>query len=131
MINVKFNAFLTLLLVMASLPVWGQSGTTTVNLPDLHVGSFKPVELGHSGYGPLHALNADIHRIKADSNASKLSAELVKALNNRQLKADQFDASSPLATRGWLVQGVFYALDQNARLVPFSAPTMALTSKSV
>jgi Domain of unknown function (DUF4410) len=117
MINATFSAMLALVLLMFAMPVCGQSGPTAVNLPDLHVGSFKPVELGHSGFGPLHALNTDLHRMKADSNATKLSAALVKALTNKMLKADQFDASSPSARSGWLIEGVFYALDENARLV--------------
>jgi hypothetical protein len=39
--------------------------------PALYVGKFEPIERAPSGFGPLHALNVDIRRMKADSNAAE------------------------------------------------------------
>jgi hypothetical protein len=38
-----------------------------VGLPKLYVGKFEPVERAPNGFGSLHALNADIRRIKAEA----------------------------------------------------------------
>lgn len=40
-------------------------------LTKLYVGKFESVERAPNGFGPLHALNADIRRIKADTTAPK------------------------------------------------------------
>jgi hypothetical protein len=50
--------------------------------PTLYVGKFEPIERAPSGFGPLHALNADIRRMKADSNAARLSTAVTKELQN-------------------------------------------------
>jgi hypothetical protein len=41
--------------------------------PKLYVGKFEPIERAPSGFGPLRALNTDMRRMKADSNAARLS----------------------------------------------------------
>ncbi len=41
-----------------------------VALPKLCVGKFEPVERAPNGFGPLHALNADIRRMKARPDAA-------------------------------------------------------------
>ena len=90
--------------------------------PALYVGKFEPIERAPSGFGPLHALNADIRRRKADSNAARLSTALTKALQKLGAHADPLPAeASRRPSSGWLIQGVFYALDENSRLitVPF------------
>ena len=74
------------------------------------------------GFGPLHALNADIRRIKADSNAARLSSALTEELRKLGAHADPLPVeASHRPSSGWLVQGVFYAMDENSRLisVPF------------
>ena len=87
-------------------------------LPTLYVGKFQPVEHAPSGFGPLHALNSDIHRLKADSNAARLSSALVEALRKLQAQAEPLPTDAALRPHaGWLIQGVFYALDENSRLI--------------
>ena len=90
----------------------------TALFPHLYVGNFRPIEQARSGFGPLHALNTDIHKIKADSNASKLSAALVASLRKRQVQSDELPTqASQRPSSGWCIHGVFYALDEDARLV--------------
>jgi hypothetical protein len=86
--------------------------------PALYVGKFEPIERAPGGYGPLHALNADIRRMKADSNAARLSTAVTKALRKLGAHADPLPAE---ASRRPSSQDVFYALDENSRLisVPF------------
>jgi hypothetical protein len=64
-------------------------------LPTLYVGKFQPVEHASNGFGPLHALNSDIHRLKADSNAARLSSALVEALRKLQAQADPCPRTRP------------------------------------
>jgi hypothetical protein len=93
-----------------------------VGLPKLYVGKFEPVERAPNGFGPLHALNSDIRRMKADSNAARLSSALTVELRKLGARADPLPAdASQRPNSGWLVQGVFYAMDENSRLisVPF------------
>jgi hypothetical protein len=90
--------------------------------PMLYVGKFEPIERAPTGFGPLHALNADIRRIKADSNAARLSTALTAALRKLGASADSLPAdASQRPSSGWLIKGVFYARDENSRLisVPF------------
>jgi hypothetical protein len=47
--------------------------------PTLYVGKFEPIERAPSGFSPLRALNADMRRMKADSNAARLSTAVTKA----------------------------------------------------
>jgi hypothetical protein len=86
--------------------------------PALYVGKFEPIERAPSGFGPIHALNADIRRMKADSNAARLSTAVTNALQKLGAHAEPLpsEASRPPSS-GWLIQGVFYALDENSRLV--------------
>jgi hypothetical protein len=90
--------------------------------PTLYVGNFESIERAPSGFGPLHALNADLRRMKADSNAARLSTAVTKELQKLGAHADPLSAeASRRPSSGWLIQGVFYALDENSRLifVPF------------
>ena len=112
-----FNAVLMLVIIGGAVAASAQDTTVRASLPTLYIGDFKPVEQSRGGFGPLHALNVDIHRIKSDSNASKLSAALVRALRKREMRADKLPEVSRPPQSGWLIQGVFYALDENARLV--------------
>jgi hypothetical protein len=59
--------------------------------PALYVGKFEPIERAPSGIGPLHALNADIRRMKADSNAAaaKFVLHQVKGQNSIDVLAAQ------------------------------------------
>ena len=90
--------------------------------PTLYVGKFEPIERAPSGFSPLRALNADMRRMKADSNAARLSTAVTKELQKLGAHADPLPAeASRRPSSGWLIQGVFYALDENSRLisVPF------------
>lgn len=90
--------------------------------PMLYVGKFEPIERAPTGFGPLHALNADIRLIKADSNAARLSTALTAELRKLGARADPLPADASRRPRsGWLIKGVFYARDENSRLisVPF------------
>jgi hypothetical protein len=117
--KVEFIGALLLASVVTGTTVFAQEATLTPGaLPILYVGRFAPIEQSGSGFGPLHALNADIHRIKADSNASSLSASLVEAFRKRQLQAEKLPTDlSQQPHSGWAIQGIFYALDENARLI--------------
>jgi hypothetical protein len=91
-------------------------------LPRLYVASFQPVEHTSSGFGPLHALTSDLHKIKADGNAAEMPDALVKALRKRDARADVLRAdATPLPPTGWLIGGVYYGLDDKSRVisVPF------------
>jgi hypothetical protein len=89
-----------------------------VAIPKLYVGKFEPVERAPNGFGPLHALNADIRRMKAYSNAGRLSSALAEELRKLGVPADPLPTEeSHRPTSGWLVQGVFYAMDENSRLI--------------
>ncbi len=59
--------------------------------PVLYVGEFEPIERAPGGIGPLHALNADIRRMKADSNAAaaKFVLHQVKGQNSIDVLAAQ------------------------------------------
>ena len=90
--------------------------------PMLYIGKFEPIERAPAGFGPLHALNADIRRIKADSNAARLSTAVTAELRKLGAHADPLPAgASHPPDSGWLIKGVFYAMDENSRLisVPF------------
>jgi len=90
--------------------------------PALYIGKFEPIERAPGGFGPLHALNADTRRMKADSNAARLSTAVTKELQKLGAHADPLPAeASRRPSSGWVIQGVFYALDENSRLisVPF------------
>jgi hypothetical protein len=116
--NSAFNAVLVLVTIGGAAAANAQDTTIPVSLPALYVGDFKSVEQSGSGVGPLHALNVGIHRMKSDRNASKLSAALVEAFRKRKLQAERLPPEvSQQPQSGWLIQGVFYALDENARLV--------------
>jgi hypothetical protein len=92
--------------------------TQPVSLPKLYVGEFQPVERARNGFGPIHALNSDIRRIKADSNAARLSTALTEELRKLGAHTDPQPAgASHRPNSGWLVQGVFYAMDENSRLI--------------
>ena len=92
--------------------------TQPASLPKLYVGKFQPVERAPNGFGPIHALNADIRRIKADSNAARLSTAVTAELRKLGANADPQSAGTPhQPNSGWLVQGVFYAMDENSRLI--------------
>jgi hypothetical protein len=87
-------------------------------LPMVYVGKFVPVEQAPAGFGPLHAINADMHSLKAEGKASQLSSQLVDALKARGAQAALLPADAAARPgAGWLVEGVYYALDQNSRLV--------------
>jgi hypothetical protein len=87
-------------------------------VPILYVGKFTPIEQSPAGFGPLHALNSDIRRRKADTNAARLSSALIDALKKRQVRAESWPSTAePRPTAGWLIQGVYYGMDQNSRLI--------------
>ena len=72
--------------------------------------------------------------MKADSNAATVSSALTEELRKLGAPADPLPADvSHRPTSGWLVQGVFYAMDENSRLisVPFLAPIKAPMLRSV
>jgi hypothetical protein len=99
-------------------------GATSPNsgLPPLYIGTFKPIEETPEGFGPLHALNSDIRHMKSSENAARLSSALISALVKRGVRAEKLPADAALRPpSGWMIQGIFYALDQNSRLisVPF------------
>jgi len=99
-------------------------GTTSQNpgLPPLYIGTFKPVEETPEGFGPLHALNSDIRHMKSSENAARLSSALIAALVKHGTRAEKLPTNAALRPQsGWVIQGIFYALDQNSRLisVPF------------
>ena len=118
------NGFVFLLLIAAAVVVGGPrataQGATSPNLdsPPLYVGKFKPVEEAPEGFGPLHALNSDIRHMKSSENAARLSSALIAALAKRGARAEKLPTDAALRPRsGWIIQGIFYAFDQNSRLI--------------
>jgi hypothetical protein len=98
------------------------AATQNLGLPPLYIGTFKPVEKAPEGFGPLHALNSDIRRMKSSENAARLSSALIAALVKHGAQAEKPPTDAALRPQsGWKIQGIFYALDQNSRLisVPF------------
>jgi hypothetical protein len=88
----------------------------------MYVGKFEPIERAPNGFGPLHALNADIRRVKADSNAARLSTAVTSQLRKLGAHVEPLPTEAPhRLSSGWLIKGVFYAMDENSRLisVPF------------
>ena len=68
--------------------------------------------------GPLHRVNVGMHRVKAGAKAAQLSSAPGRCTRRPQgfgrlLPEDA--AARPRA--GWVVKGVYYAMDQNGRLV--------------
>jgi hypothetical protein len=99
-------------------------GATSQNpdLPPLYIGTFKPVEEAPEGFGPLHALNSDLRHMKSSENAARLSSALIAALVKHGARAQKLPTDATLRPQsGWIIQGLFYASDQNSRLisVPF------------
>jgi hypothetical protein len=87
-------------------------------VPVLYVGEFRPIEQAPQGRGPLRALNADYRRLKADRNAARFTSALVAALRKQGLRAEALpDDPAPRPAAGWLIGGVYYALDANSRLI--------------
>lgn len=87
-------------------------------LPTLYVGKFQPVESAPSRVGPLHRVNVGMHRAKAEAKAAQLSSSLVDALVNLKVSAELLPEDAAARPRaGWVVKGVYYAMDQNGRLV--------------
>ena len=122
------NRFGLLVLVAAAFIVGSPRATAegaisqNPDLPPLYIGTFKPVEEAPEGFGPLHALNSDIRHMKSSENAERLSSALIAALVRRGARAEKLPTDAALRPRlGWMIQGVFYALDENSRLisVPF------------
>jgi hypothetical protein len=122
------NVFGFLVLIAAAFIVGSPrataEGATSPNpdLPPPYIGTFKPVEESPEGFGPLHALNSDIRHMKSSENAVRLSSALITALVKRGARAEKLPTDAALRPRsGWMIQGIFYALDQNSRLisVPF------------
>jgi len=119
-----FSTFAALgsLILSATVANADETNSQPLALPTLYVGKFEPVEQAPHGFGPLHALNADIRRAKANSNAARLSSAVTEELRKLGAHADPLPAgASRRPNSGWLVQGVFYAMDENSRLisVPF------------
>jgi hypothetical protein len=87
-------------------------------VPAVFVGEFRPIEQAPQGRGPLRALNANYRQLQADRNASRFAAALVEALRKRGFQAASLPedpAARPGA--GWLIRGLYYALDENSRLI--------------
>ncbi len=63
-------AVLSSLILVASVARAGDVSLQVSPQPMLYVGKYEPIERAPNGLGPLHALNADIRRMKADSNAA-------------------------------------------------------------
>jgi hypothetical protein len=95
----------------------GRAENTASTLPKMYVGTFQPVTQTSSGFGPLHAIRTDLHRIKADQNAARLSKALAEALKKQQLSAELLPSGGAEPATGWLVQGVYYALDDHSGLI--------------
>lgn len=108
-----------LALVLISASAGAQpAGTQPAGMPMVYVGKFKPVESSPTGIGPLHALNSGMHQVKAENKAAQLSSALVEALRARKVSAEPLpEDAGKRPHSGWLVQGVYYALDQNSRLI--------------
>lgn len=59
---------------------------------------------------------------RAPLRCARLSSALIAALANRGARAEKLPRDAAVRPRsGWMIQGIFYALDQNSRLisVPF------------
>jgi hypothetical protein len=56
--------------------------------------------------------------MKSSENAARLSSALIAALVKRGARAEKLPTDVALRPRsGWIIQGIFYALDQNSRLI--------------
>lgn len=118
----KFLGF-TLIVVSALILSTGaaradEAASQSAGLPMLYVGKFQPLGQSPRAFGPLHALNSDIHRLKAARNAERLSSALIEALRKREARVEMLPADAALRPHsGWLLQGVYYALDENNHLI--------------
>jgi hypothetical protein len=83
-------AALSSLILIASGARANDVGSRVSAQPALYVGKFEPIERAPSGFGPLHALNADIRRMQADSNAARLSTAVTQraGLHRRPRRSD-------------------------------------------
>lgn len=111
--------FAALAITMGALRATAEApAAPNTDLPRLYVGAFKPVEQPPHGFGPLHALNSDVRHVKSSENAARLSSALVAALMKRGARAEELPTDIPQRPQsGWIIRGVFYALDQNSRLI--------------
>ena len=111
----------TLALISASTCVGAsveEASARPVGLPTLYVGKFQPVESAPSRIGPLQRVNAGMHRVKAEAKAAQLSSSLVDALHKLKISAELLPEDAAARPHvGWVIKGVYYALDQNGRLV--------------
>jgi hypothetical protein len=118
MARLGYIGILSGLLLPAATGVRAADPAAITAVPALYVGEFRPIEQAPQGRGPLRALNSDYRRLKADRNASRFTTALVESLRKQGLRAETLP-EDPAArpTAGWLIRGMYYALDANSRLI--------------
>jgi len=89
--------------------------------PSIYVGSIEPLQQAPSGSGPLHHLATRSHNRKVNQSAATLSRDIARALSSHNAPAVVLSTDAPLPTEGWLVRGVYYAID-NGRLISVPVP---------
>ena len=116
------RAFAGLAIALGATASHAQEAAAAGPLPMIYVGGFQPVGRTSNGAGPIHALSKDIHTRRAGEYAAALSEALARALRNKQAAAEVLPAGAGRPHEGWLVQGVYAALDEHSRLVslPFA-----------
>ena len=84
--------------------------------PNIYVGSIEPLQQAPGGSGPLHHLATRSHNRKVNQSAATLSKDIARALSSQNAPAVVLSTDAPLPMEGWLVRGVYYAID-NGRLI--------------
>jgi hypothetical protein len=111
----------TLSYLLATLLLAVSAAAASSAEPNIYVGSIEPLQQAPSGSGPLHHLAARSHNRKVNQNAATLSKDIARALSSQNAPAVVLSTDAPLPTEGWLVRGVYYAVD-NGRLISVPVP---------
>jgi len=110
----------TLFYLLATLLLEVSAAAASSAEPNIYVGSIEPLQQA-SGSGPIHHLATRSHNRKVNQNAATLSKDIARALSSQNAPAVVLSTDAPLPTEGWLVRGVYYAID-NGRLISVSIP---------
>ena len=107
--------------LLATLLLAVSAAAATSAEPSIYVGSIEPLQQAPSGSGPLHHLATRSHNRKVNQSAATLSRDIARALSSHNAPAVVLSTDAPLPTEGWLVRGVYYAID-NGRLISVPVP---------
>lgn len=111
----------TLSYLLATLLLAVSAATASSAEPKIYVGSIEPLQQTPNSSGPLHHLASRSHNRKVNQNAATLSKDIARALSSQNAPAVVLSTDAPLPTEGWLVRGVYYAID-NGRLISVPVP---------